>query len=89
MPIKKKRRRAPRSQAGGEVTIRQGGTPQVLVRGELLEVSPDGFRIRHSSPELQPGLDVEVVYCGGEVKARIVWRIEFGDHVESGFLLLR
>jgi len=80
------RRKEPRTAASGEVTLHLGGS--VTIRGELLDVSPSGFRIRHQSNELKPGMEVEVQYPWGQVRARIMWARELKGIRESGFYIL-
>jgi len=57
------------------------------LQGELLDVSPRGFRIRHSHAELVPGKKVQVLYPWGKVWARVVWSKEHGLDYESGLEL--
>ncbi len=82
------RRREKRQQASGAVTLHLAGTPGEVVSGELLDVSPSGFRIRHHNRALRPGLEVQVIYPWGEVNARIMWTREVGDSIESGFFIV-
>ncbi|HVP42956.1 MAG TPA: PilZ domain-containing protein [Terriglobales bacterium] len=77
-------RRELRAPASGEllIEIASGGE---LVRGQLLDVSPHGFAIRHQHPSLSEGQEVSVVYHWGRVRARVVWVGEREGAMAAGF----
>jgi len=57
------------------------------VQGELLDVSPHGFRIKHNHPELVAGKQFQVLYSWGRVPGRVVWSKKQGLGYESGIEL--
>jgi hypothetical protein len=82
------RRREPRQPAKGKVVVRldQGNT---ILRGEMVDVSPSGFRIRYrGDTRLLAGSEVDISYPWGEVKASIVWVRSENEWTEVGFLIL-
>lgn len=42
-----------------------------MLSGELLDVTPSGFRIRYSGVPLPLGLEMEVLYSWGKVNAMV------------------
>jgi len=81
------RRRELRQPAKGKVVVRidQGKT---VICGEMVDVSPSGFRIRYRGNILQAGSDVDISYPWGEVKASIVWVRAEDGWTEVGFLII-
>ncbi len=75
-------RREPRNPASGELLLEVAGE---LVRGQLLDVSPHGFAIRHEYDKFSPGQQVTVVYHWGKVPARLVWVGEREGGMAAGF----
>ncbi len=75
-------RREPRSSASGELLLEVAGE---LVHGQLLDVSPHGFAIRHEYEKFSPGQQVTVVYHWGKVPARLVWVGEREGGMAAGF----
>jgi hypothetical protein len=82
------RRREARQAAKGKVVVRldHGKT---VIRGEMLDVSPSGFRIRYQGHALPAGSDVDISYPWGEVRASIVWVHSEDDWTDVGFMILR
>ncbi len=80
------RRREERKRATGEVTIcvNQG---QTVLRGEMVDVSLSGFRMRYQGEPLDAGSEVEVTYPWGTVKARIMWLHVIAGWCDVGFLI--
>ncbi len=75
-------RREPRSPASGELLLEVAGE---LVRGQLLDVSPHGFAIRHEYEKFSPGQQVTVLYQWGKIPARLVWLGEREGGKTAGF----
>ncbi len=73
--------------ASGEVVVRLDFGTRVI-RGELLDVSPSGFRIRYPGSILKTGTEADVSYPWGYVKARIMWVRQAGEICEAGFLVV-
>lgn len=69
-----------------EVTIRIDHGERVI-QGDMLDVSPRGFRLRYHGKPLDVGSEVEISYRWGQVKARIVWLHVAGGWCELGFLI--
>jgi PilZ domain-containing protein len=65
-------RREPRTRIAGEILIEVGPNGKV-VRGQLLDVSPHGFAVRHEYEHFVTGQEVRVVYEWGKVPARLAW----------------
>jgi hypothetical protein len=82
------RRREARQTAKGKVVVRldHGKT---VIRGEMVDVSPSGFRIRYRGPALPAGSDVDISYPWGDVRASIVWVRSEDNWTEVGFMILR
>lgn len=60
------------------------------VRGQLLDRSANGFRAEHRSPGLTCGQVVEFRLPASVTgRARVVWTRIAGEHVESGFFIVR
>jgi hypothetical protein len=58
-------------------------------RGEMLDVSSNGFRARHSLPDLQPGLEVRFQHRIFVGRAKVVWTALIGGHTQSGFQIVQ
>jgi hypothetical protein len=75
-----------REPANGAVSVYLGnGKPEI--HGEMVDVSPSGFRIRYRGKALTLGSEVRISYPWGKVHASIVWVSEIGEYVETGFLI--
>ncbi|MFN3325754.1 MAG: PilZ domain-containing protein [Bryobacteraceae bacterium] len=81
------RRREKRVPASGEVILQVEPPVSQEVRGELIDVSPSGFRVRHANASLQSGMVVEFRHALGAGKARVAWNRILSGCVESGFFL--
>ncbi len=81
------RRREERQPAKGRVVVRldQGKT---IIRGEMMDVSSSGFRIRYRGEALSAGSEVDISYPWGEVRASIVWVRRENGWTEVGFLII-
>jgi hypothetical protein len=82
------RRQWPRTPASGTVEILFEDPMPVTVEAELQETSERGFRIRHGSKELVPGLEVRLRRSGAVQRARVMWTHILDGRKESGCLLL-
>jgi PilZ domain-containing protein len=82
------RRRAARQAAQGEIRLRQSGAIAPAFVGHLVDVSPTGFRIRHSRLTLVSGDRVEYDLGGQSGAARAVWTRILGSEAETGFMIL-
>lgn len=58
------------------------------VEGELVEVSPGGFRARHGSLALTSGQTVRFASTYGQGRARVAWARTLDGQVESGFSIV-
>jgi PilZ domain len=78
------RRREERQPVSCKVTFQLDGK---AIIGVLVDVSPSGFRIRHSA-RLRSGTELDVASSCGVLRARVVWTRELPSSIDSGFLLL-
>lgn len=60
-----------------------------LLPAELVDVSSNGFRVRHSDPRLQPGREVRFQHRIFAGRAKVVWTALVGGQTQSGFQILR
>jgi len=56
---------------------------------ELVDVSSNGFRVRHSDPRLQPGLEVRFQHRIFAGRAKVMWTALVGGQTQSGFQVVR
>jgi PilZ domain len=56
---------------------------------ELVDVSSNGFRVRHSDPRLQPGLEVRFQHLIFAGRAKVIWTALVGGQTQSGFQIVR
>ncbi len=56
---------------------------------EMLDVSSNGFRLRHSIRDLEPGREVRFEHRIFFGRARVMWTALVGGRPESGFLIIR
>ena len=56
---------------------------------ELVDVSSNGFRARHSDPRLQPGREVRFQHRIFAGRAKVVWTALVGGQTQSGFQIVR
>ena len=78
------RRCEERKPATGEVTIRVGDR---VINGDMVDVSPSGFRMRYFGDPLDVGSEVEITYPWGTVKARIMWFHVIAGMCDVGFYI--
>ena len=56
---------------------------------ELVDVTSNGFRVRHSDPHLLPGREVRFQHRIFAGRARVVWTALVGGQTQSGFQIVR
>jgi len=78
--------REPRTPSQGDVVLRLYN-PDEILRGELVDISPHGFRVRHQSG-FAVGREVLLSHEGRQVRARAMWSRETAGWVETGFYIL-
>ena len=86
--IAKDSRREPRRAANGTVTVHFRSHHDVMLQGQLVDVSDSGFRMAHQSSELTTGQVVDFAHAGGSGSARVMWNRIVEGRVESGFLVV-
>jgi hypothetical protein len=74
-----------RHPATGQVTIRH---PHGQVQGQLLDVSPSGFRMTHRDATLEAGQFLQFTHAGCSGRARVVWNRIIDGVIETGFLIV-
>lgn len=84
----RERRSALRVAANGPILLQAGAPQPKRIAGSLLDVSPAGFRVRHSDRSLAAGEEVEFSYSGRSGRARVVWTRILSEEAESGFVVL-
>lgn len=82
------RRREARQPASGWVELLFEDPEPSLAVGELLDRSEHGFRARHDSGRLVPGLEVSFRREDRAGRARVMWTQVQGVNRTSGFVLL-
>ncbi|HEX2712689.1 MAG TPA: PilZ domain-containing protein [Candidatus Acidoferrales bacterium] len=82
------RRGKERQPAEGEVVIFFEDPEPVEVRGSLVDVSADGFRVSHQHRALCTGQRVTFHHAFAEGLAEVVWTRVLGNRAETGFLIL-
>jgi hypothetical protein len=82
------RRKEGRSPGSGAVEISFADPNPVRIEAELVENSSRGFRARHDSKALAPGLEVRYVRKGSSGRARVIWTHVLEGRCVSGFLIV-
>jgi len=82
------RRSEPRFPVNGRVVLHVTDPLETEINGQLLDVSRNGFRARHSCRDLHSGQTVGFRHDGKSGRARVVWNRIDSDQVESGFFVL-
>jgi len=82
------RRAAGRQIADGEALVVPADFSMQPISGQLVDASPQGFRITYEEPPLFSGQDVHFLLAQSEGQARVIWTRVMGSKVESGFLIL-
>jgi hypothetical protein len=82
------KRREPRRPASGTVRVRLSEPAGVEFEGQLMDVSPGGFRMSHHFTLLAAGQIVDFSHPESAGRARVVWNRILAAQVETGFLVL-
>jgi hypothetical protein len=83
------KRREPRVKVEGSVDLywEEGDAP-VALRGELVDVSRNGFRASHEGSGLMKGQRVSFRHAQAGGRAVVVWNRIAGGVTETGFLVV-
>jgi|SRR5579871_4620881 len=81
------RRKEPRVSTHGRVIVRIAGPLELVVPARLIDVSVNGFRIRHNEPSIVPGTELALSYSWGEVRARVIWCRSEDGWTDSGLFV--
>jgi hypothetical protein len=81
-------RREPRQPAEGPVLVRFADPQPLEILGELIDVSPGGFRMAHANHSLQSGQMVEFSHSQAVGAARVMWNRIMDQRVETGFRIV-
>ena len=82
------KRRETRRPAEGPVLVRFADPQPLEIQGQLLDVSPSGFRMAHANQSLQTGQVVEFSHTSTVGAARVMWNRIAENRVETGFLIV-
>ena len=85
--LRPERRREKRETTSGQVRLTFEDT-KVSVPGELMDISPGGFRIKHTYQEISLNQVARIEYCDGSRRARVAWNRRLGGEIESGFMAI-
>jgi len=77
-----------RQPAEGPVRVRFSDPQPLEILGELMDVSPSGFRMAHNNQSLQSGQTVEFSHSLAIGLARVMWNRIQDQRVETGFRIL-
>jgi hypothetical protein len=82
------KRTEPRFVCRGQVRLsfRSGGAG---LKGELIDMSANGFRVAFTHPAPATGTEVEFNHQFFHGRARVVWSLEAEDRFEAGCMVLR
>ena len=82
------KRTEPRFVCRGKVrlNLRSGGAE---LKGELVDMSANGFRVSFTHPAPATGTEVEFNHQFFHGRARIMWTLEAEDRFEAGCMVLR
>ena len=81
-------RREPRQPAEGPVLVRFADPQPLEILGQLVDVSPSGFRMAHANQSLQSGQMVEFSHSFAAGAARVMWNRILDQCVETGFRIV-
>jgi hypothetical protein len=82
------KRREMRQPAEGPVLVRFADPQPLEVLGQLMDVSPSGFRMSHANQALHSGQMVEFSHSLAVGAARVMWNRIVDQRVETGFLIV-
>ena len=81
-------RTEPRQPAEGPVLVRFADPQPEEILGQLMDVSPSGFRMAHANQSLQSGQVVDFSHSLAAGAARVMWNRITDQRVETGFLIV-
>ncbi|MBZ5636230.1 MAG: PilZ domain-containing protein [Acidobacteriia bacterium] len=81
-------RKEPRQPAEGPVLVRFADPQPEEILGQLMDVSPSGFRMAHANQSLQSGQVVDFSHSLAAGAARVMWNRITDQRVETGFLIV-
>lgn len=82
------KRREIRQPAEGPVLVNFSNPQPIEVLGELVDVSPNGFRMAHANQSLQSGQLVGFSHSSAIGTARVMWNRIMDHRVETGFRIV-
>jgi hypothetical protein len=82
------KRREVRQPAEGPVLVSFSDPQRTELLGELVDVSPSGFRMAHANQSLQSGQLVEFSHSLSAGVARVMWNRIMDHRVETGFRIV-
>jgi hypothetical protein len=77
-----------RRPAEGPVLVSFSDPQRMEILGELVDVSPSGFRMGHANQSLQSGQLVEFSHSFATGVARVMWNRIMDHRVETGFRIV-
>lgn len=85
--VREKRRESRRS-ADGVAQVEFSNPQPVKIQGQLMDVSPSGFRMAHGYTSLATGQVVDFSHSETSGCARVMWNRILDQRVETGFLVI-
>jgi len=82
------KRREIRQPAEGPVLVRFADPQPLDILGQLMDISPSGFRMSHANQSLHSGQMVEFSHHLAVGAARVMWNRIVDQRVETGFLIV-
>jgi len=82
------KRREIRQPAEGPVLVNFSNPQPMEILGELMDVSPSGFRMAHANQSLQSGQMVGFSHGLAIGTARVMWNRILDHRVETGFRIV-
>lgn len=76
------KRAEPRTTGTGEAVLRAYNGN--LLRGDLMDLSPRGLRMRYVGKRMKVGSEVEVLSPWERVRATVAWTIRSGEWIQAG-----
>ncbi len=87
-PPAHEKRREERRKADGAVRVHFANPQPVDIEGQLMDLSPSGFRMAHSCVALTAGQVVDFSHVEAAGQARVMWNRVLAERVETGFLVV-
>ena len=82
------KRREVRQPAEGPVLVSFSDPQRMDILGDLMDLSPSGFRMAHANQSLHSGQIVEFSHHLAVGAARVMWNRIVDQRVETGFLIV-